>query len=103
MFVTSSPGHQPPGSQHNTQHCVNHSNQWKQVGKLEFHRPECGENNGLSEKQPAGISPFLNIRIIQRDFPTEEAQLAMLHSDSKALPYLQIKQMETTTQKGNRI
>lgn len=66
VFGTGSPGHQPPGSQYNARHRVNHTNQWKQVGKLVIHLYKCGEKDGFSEKEPVGISPFFNIRIIQR-------------------------------------
>lgn len=55
VSVTGRPGHQPPGSRHS----VSHTNQWKQVRKLEFHLQKYGENDGLSEEQPVGISPLI--------------------------------------------
>ena len=59
VSATSRPGHQPPGSRHSAWHCVDHTNQWKQVRKLEFHLQKCGGNDGLSEEQPVSISPLI--------------------------------------------
>lgn len=67
-------------------HSVSHTNQWKQVG-LEFHL-QYGENDGLSEEQPVGISPHLTSGLSRDSNNLSSVSHASIQIQKLSLPYL---------------